>query len=420
VSLPLAIAMVNSSSIRLTEVREGDVLPFRGSFAELTAAIGRCGRLQLMEGHALPASEWCRGTISTAGGAVLPAWWSPDPIINCAPLFLYRVPDAFYMPRFGLVISSEGDLYRSSVAQARYRSPDLTLLPGISREGEDIYLTVGHDVPVLERAIVSMPWGALHNYGHFVLDCLAGLAGALELTDLSRYLPVFPRLQPWHIRHLQLLGISHAYQLEQELYRIKDVLFLSSMATSLHHPNVNYRLLPKRQISRLRGSGVSFPKIYVARPSGLKRDFRSDREIRTALEQVGFVTIFPEAHPIDEQIAIFRNARVVVGCAGAALANAIYCEDAAKIVEIIPLRMAEGEAVSGIWMYSLCALVGLFWRPYFCDRWWPQPGEDGAAEGRPELNFAFDLDVDEFLAYLQGVEDEEVSGRSGLGTTSMG
>jgi capsular polysaccharide biosynthesis protein len=112
------------------------------------------------------------------------------------------------------------------------------------------------------------------------------------------------------------------------------------------------------------------------------------------------VTIYPEEYPVEDQIALFNNARIIVGCAGAAFANVLYCPPAATIVEIIPMRMVETQMISGVWVCNICALMGHRWRPYFTAQCW---ADDGADETKPEVDFSFDLDIDDFIGYLERV-----------------
>jgi capsular polysaccharide biosynthesis protein len=391
--------MESPEALLLTDVAEADVLPLRESLAEFLEPANRVGRLHLLESRLWPASQWHPDVVPPLPGGVVPDWWSADPTIRCLPLNLYRVPEAFYFPAFGAVISSAGELFAEPVAQARYRTPDLTALSGVVRDGDVTRLTSTENLPTLERALVTMPWGAWWNYGHFVLDCLPGVAAALDHGELSDYTPVFPPLRPWQRPHVELLGLDRFMELENAIYRVEDLLFLSSMQSFLHHPNVNYLSLRERQLANTSASGPAIPKLYLARTGG-SRVFLSDDELRAALEQRGFVTVHPEEHPVEEQIAMFNNARVIVGCAGAAFANVLYCEPGAVIVEIIPMRMVETQRVSGIWVSNICAILGHRWRPYFTAQCWP---EEGADPTKPEVNFSFDLDIDDLMAYLDQV-----------------
>jgi capsular polysaccharide biosynthesis protein len=399
----LARGTESSDALTLTDVAEADVLPLRESLADFVEPTHRLGRLELLESRMWPAGRWHPDVVPAVPGGVAPDWWSPDPTIRCLPLNLYRVPDAFYVPSFGAVISSSGQVFRESVAQARYRTPDLDLLPGVAQDGEATYLTSTPDLPRLGEALVTMPWGAWYNYGHFVLDCLPGLAAAAELGELADYTPVFPPLRPWQLRHVELLGLERFTELEHPVYRVGDLLFPSSMQSFLHHPNVNYRTLRTRQLANVPKSDLSIPKLHLARAQG-SRTFLSDQELSDAVEERGFVTVYPEQFPVEDQISLFYNARIIVGCAGAAFANVLYCRPGATIVEIIPMRMVETQMVSGVWVCNICAILGHRWRPFFTDQCWP---DEGADETKPEVNFSFDLAIDDFVEYLEHVVAEQ-------------
>ena len=396
-------ATQSSGALRLSDVLERDVLPLRESVAEFSEPDCRLGRLEHFEGRYWPASKWHPHVVPPVPGGVTPDWWSAEPTIECLPFCLYRVPDAFYVPSFGAVVSSSGQVFYESVAQARYKTPDLSLLPGAFKEGDLVYLGSTDELPSLDRGLVTMPWGSLYNYGHFVLDCLTGLAATMDLGELDGYPPVFPPLKAWQRRHLELLGLERFVELGQPIYRLRDLVFPSSMQSFLHHPNVNYRILRARQLASVPRSHLSIPKLYLARRTGKRwgehrgRNFLSDQKLAKALEEKGFETIYPEEHPVDDQINLFNGARIIVGCAGAAFANIIYCQPDAKIVEIIPTRMVETHRVSGIWVSNICAILGLRWRPYFTERCWL---DENADETKPELNFSFDLDIDDFMSYL--------------------
>jgi capsular polysaccharide biosynthesis protein len=230
---------------------------------------------------------------------------------------------------------------------------------------------------------------------------MSGLAAILELPDLNSYVPVFPPLHPWQLRHLAILGVDAPLQLLDELYFVKDLVFCSSMATFLQHPNTNYRTLHDRQLARALPSNCSFPKIYLARHEQTRRNFLSDPHLREGLAAIGYNVIYPEDYSIDDQVAIFRSAEIIVGCTGAAFANVIFCERNPKVIEIIPLRMVTPRIVGGVWVYNICAMIGCAWRPFFCDRSWADDSQPSISLDLAELNTTFELDLDSFMTYLR-------------------
>ena len=386
--------------IRLTKVDEADALPLRDSLADLLAPDASIGRLELLPGSSRPVRDWYARALPIAGGA-RPPWWSDEPVLTSDPLFLFRVPDAYYMPRFGAVISSDGQVFGTSVAHALYHTPDMALLPEVSVYAELPYLSRKRlDAPSLDRAVVTLPWGAASNYGHFLLDCLSGLAAVTERSELHGYKPVFPELQPWQKRHLDLLGIDDRLELDGDLYRIRDVVFCSSMRSALHAPNISYRMIRERQLTRIQNGSRAPSKVYLARTPSPQRNFLTEDRLREEVARLGFAIIFPEQLPIDEQIAVFNRADIIVGCAGAAFANVLYCKEDAQVVEIIPMRLVVPRLISGGWVSNICTIVGCQWRPYFCAASWPTDAPSPGEADRAEANTTFELDVDDFMQYL--------------------
>jgi capsular polysaccharide biosynthesis protein len=338
----------------------------------------------------------------------VPGWWHPDPQILCNPVQLFRVRDAFHMPGFGAVISPEGGVMQHSVGQARHLVPDLAGLPQVSRTDERVVFHPPAVLPHLPACIVSMPWGGIYNYGHFVCDCLTSLALLSQKPELAGLPRVFPPLKPWHRRHLQLLGLEPV-ELDQPLYRAENVLFTSGMWQFLNVPNTSYRTLRDAQLNAKCATDIRFDKVYVtgsevAKLNPNRRRFLSEAALEQQLRALGFAVVAPELLEIDEQIDLFRNARVIVACRGAALANVVYCRPDTTIIEILPV-IAGFEGY--VWVRNICALVSCRWRPYFCAGIAPEQPVVTAGQVRPNAGFTFDADISDLVRFIQAADDRD-------------
>jgi capsular polysaccharide biosynthesis protein len=389
---------------------ELEALPHRSTVADLLEDGSDRGRLELLPGSNVRASSWHPGAVALKGGSYSPPWWSDDPVIESKAAHLFRLRDAYYVPRFGVVISGAGEVMQTSMAQAAYPTPDLSLLPHAERVGDETVLDIPPDLDRLERIVVSMPWGAIYNYGHFLLDCLPTVAAVLEIPELEAYTFAFPSLQPWHRRHLELLGVHGRVELGEgdarwrgSIFQVSDLVFSSAMGHNLYHPNVNYRTVRDRQLARKLSTPFAYEKIYITRRGNPKRVFCSERTLEERLRELGFAIVAPEHHTIDEQIDIFRNADVIVGCAGAAFANVVYCRPDTTVVEITPSGMVTPTMIGGIWVRNICVIVGCRWRPYYCEEEPPDEPTLVAGIERRELGRSFDLDVDDLLGYIESV-----------------
>jgi capsular polysaccharide biosynthesis protein len=105
---------------------------------------------------------------------------------------LVRVADVHHTPGYGAVIDPEGRVLQSSVAGAEYFTPTLGALPSVTAfKGEAFFAPTGVE-PRRAAATVFVPWGALYNYGHFLLDALPGVGVDGDRGLLSR----FPAISP--------------------------------------------------------------------------------------------------------------------------------------------------------------------------------------------------------------------------------
>jgi capsular polysaccharide biosynthesis protein len=400
--------------IVLRPTDELEALPPCADISELIADGLDRGRFELVPAVWQPASAWSLESVGSPAGNSVPSWWSDDPTIGGNAVHLFRLRDAYFVPAFGIVFSSEGEVMKRSMAQASSATPDLALLPHTERTGEETILTLPHQVDELDRVVVSMPWGARTNYGHFVLDCLPTVASVVDLPELEGHRFAFPPLEPWQRRHLELLGVEDPLELEiidyfGPIFRVSDVIWASCMASFMHQPNITYRLVRDRQLARKTPRALSFEKVYITRRGFIahggapKRTFLSEERLEERLRQLGYAIVDPAKRTIDEQIDIFGQADVIVGCSGAALANVIYCHEAAIVVEITPMRMTAKTLARNLWVRNICAVVGCKWRPYYCADNAPENPVFYRGIEQPELGFSFDLDIGDLVGYLEAL-----------------
>ena len=75
---------------------------------------------------------------------------------------------------------------------------------------------------------------------------------------------------------------------------------------------------------------------------------------------------------------------MVLGSAGAAFANVLYCEPGTLVIEIQPAGMENQ------WVRNICLQNGCRFVAYFCDA-------EAADPQKPEVSLRFDIDTDRFM-----------------------
>ena len=332
-----------------------------------------------------------------SGGIDVPPWAHGANGVLRSRVDLVRLPGVWHAPAYGALFDDHGRVFHKAIHEALYLTPTLGLLPGVRVEADGPVFRVPGEVPVIERATVFMAWGGLHNYGHFLIDCLPALATAMGAGAAERFPAITPPLLPWHRQLLSLmLGEQPMPRLvEAPLVRIEDAVFATAMDHFLHAPNapldgVRERILAGAAIDPAGGA----KRIYVTRRGSQKRVLVNELDLETALAARGFTIVRPEDLSVREQIALFHQAELIVAPAGAALANVLFCRPGAKVIELQPSNFI------GVWVRNIALLVGVDWRAFFVPS--PLSETEVYLEGhhRPNAEFRWRLDLPAFLAFL--------------------
>lgn len=327
------------------------------------------------------------------GGPEAAAWpyeiAAPPPVTVPA---LCAIGPSWWFPRFGALIGTDGALYRATVGEARHGSGDLSAIPGLVENATRFFPPAS--APALEAGAVFMPWGATFNYGHFVIDALPSLL-AMEQAALLDGAPILaPRLSAWQ---RELIGLAFPDREVREIaapaVRLRRAVFSTGMDHFLHHPNGLLADLAARVLERApAGRGVR--RVYLSRRAQSMRVMVGEAALEKALAARGFTIVRPERLSASEQIALMREAEVVVGASGAALANAVFLRRGARVVEIQPLNFTSQ------WVRAACRQVGVDWRGYVCASPCPAREAPLIARLRRGFRFAFRPPLDDLLSFV--------------------
>jgi capsular polysaccharide biosynthesis protein len=332
-------------------------------------------------------SSFSRVWSGLAGGAFTPEWWNSDLEMRGNRYGHHEAQEIWYLPEMGVIISSGLQISALSASQASYTDPKFNNVRNIWHLAEGC--------EVIDSASIILPWGAVNNYGHFILD---GLTAAPDL-DMPIVTPV---LKDWQRQHLDTIGVQ-ATELPNKIYKIKRAQYATPFGQNMHNPNLHFLRLKQLQCDRITHSDR---KIYVSR-GGQKRQFASEQRLMEELGRAGFEIVQPESLSVREQIALFQSAKIIVAPTGAALANCLYCQPKTRVVELIPRDMTRNPN-SHKWVAYLAALTGGDWRPYFCENLEPLDAmPDIGGTKRPGF-LAFDADIADLVKFIMKAVDDPI------------
>ena len=86
----------------------------------------------------------------------------------------------------------------------------------------------------------------------------------------------------------------------------------------------------------------SFKRIFISRKKFPDRRRINEDEVFKVLSPLGFAVIYPEDHTFIEQMAIFRDAEIIVGVTGAALSNIVFCDSGTLIICLTSAKVQLG------------------------------------------------------------------------------
>ncbi len=320
---------------------------------------------------------------------------------------VFCVANVWHAPGFGAVLDDQGRVFSGSVREALALTPTLAALPGARRQGETTLFTPPTDAPVFERATVFVNWAALHNYSHFLIEALPALRAVLDAGEIERFPAVAPPLLPWQRVLLRLmLGDEAAMPIEIDapVARLGEALLASPPERFIDAPGPPLRAV--RDSILANAALVNVPledrpdtprRLYVSRLDATRRALLNEAELEAAMAARGYAIVRPDSLSVRDQIALFRGAEVIVAQSGAALANVLFCPTGARIVEI------QSNGREPVWARDIAEMIGADWRAFVEASSSIETEMLLAGDLRPDTAFTWRLDLEAFLAFVDGL-----------------
>ena len=178
-----------------------------------------------------------------------------------------------------------------------------------------------------------------HCYYHWMLEILPKL-GMLEregisLDSIDHFL-VREITGEWQLETLARFGIDRSRIVEtvkQPYWRCERLLHIDlNCGINLKMP----RFIPQwmKHLYPTSTDDTSRIKLYITRPSGVRRGIANEQEFLPLLEAAGFTIMAMEGLSVVEQAALLARADVLMSPHGGALTNMVFCRPGIKVVEM--------------------------------------------------------------------------------------
>jgi len=178
-------------------------------------------------------------------------------------------------------------------------------------------------------------------YFHWMVDVLPRIEllrrSGRDLAEIDWFL-VNSYQHQFQRESLRILGIPEEKVLESDrLPHIQATeLIVPSFAGYLGWPSGWAIDFLRREFLKGIIPSYHYPKrIYISRSKARYRRVLNEADVVEVLDGFGFVSILPESMSLQEQIAYFYHAEVIVAAHGSGLTNTIFCQAETKVIELM-------------------------------------------------------------------------------------
>lgn len=199
---------------------------------------------------------------------------------------------------------------------------------------------LGAEPVALDGPWLSLLVGGHRNYYHWMLECLARLAGAgpETLEAVRRVLVPMPRAE-FHLASIAYCGLAEGrslrYVAPSETLQATEVIAPWSV-TGYHRPHPCIVPFFRRMAAVAPRRAEAWPKrLYIDRRGSDQRPLANEGELVAALATRGFVPVRLETHPLADQIALFAHAEIIVAPHGAGLTNLVFAQPGTRVLELM-------------------------------------------------------------------------------------
>jgi capsular polysaccharide biosynthesis protein len=154
--------------------------------------------------------------------------------------------------------------------------------------------------------------------------------------NLSNYNILISKRASWATAYLKKIGVTNVLEIdEQTLFVVESATFSNILWGDFTHcPSIE--MLDSFNSIKSTHSSPTPAKIYISREDSKKRNVANEAELLLVLQDLGFSKIVMSECSIDEQIALFRNAEVIVSAHGAGLINLVFANSNVRVIELFP------------------------------------------------------------------------------------
>jgi capsular polysaccharide biosynthesis protein len=183
--------------------------------------------------------------------------------------------------------------------------------------------------------------GSFRNHYHWLTQCMfpAWLWARSRRHSEARFLtPELDSMQQQSWRYCRVPDASHHQAPAHTMLSVpRAIVIPDAFLPGADDPSPLLRDFARDVSNQIDDAGSAGPDaIYVSRRDSAKRPLSNEAEVEQALASLGFSIVTLTGLTFDDQVRLFRGARLIVSPHGAGLANVIFCRPGTRVMELMP------------------------------------------------------------------------------------
>jgi capsular polysaccharide biosynthesis protein len=253
------------------------------------------------------------------------------------------------------------DTYRHNQAPVLWHKALADVAPGFAVPRTQI----PPDLPLLEGTFVHLDDEARGHFGHLLTETLSRMWSwerALDLDPDARVVVGANRARPdiaeWEYAFYEACGIPRDRIVLVGIgrpVRVERLISGTPMWSQPHyvHPRIRETWRRVGDALALTASVRSdWPRRIFASRRIAKRGCLNGEQLEAEFTRTGFEVVYPEDHPLGDQVALFRNAEVIAGYGGSGMFQSLFVPEPRHLIQVV------SEAYSPRNEYLISAVLG--------------------------------------------------------------
>lgn len=213
---------------------------------------------------------------------------------------------------------------------------------------------------IIEEPVLYTTRYGVKNYGHCLTDIVPRIVQAIRAKPDLR-IALHPEFVATARSALQALGCQERQFISLDESPTLLVQGYYASPCNIHplvHSPVAVKIIRSGfdEDTLSRSSPLRADKLFVTRADAGTRHLANHAEVAGVLKEYGFVEVAVGGMSHLEQAALFHQAREIIGLAGAALTNVLYCRGGTRMTVLAPATMP------ALYFWDLASHVGVDFR----------------------------------------------------------